>query len=290
MAPASPTVAGWELARRLRQRRDELGIDVKAITERLSFTRNYWSAIEHERKIISVEKLEILLELFEFDDDEQRELLNLRETAKQRSWLSRYSALYSVELLRMFGLEQGAQAVRTYESLLVPGLLQSEEYARASMTSEINTIRQVEVDQRVEVRLRRQQLLDGDNPLHLTAVISEAVLRQQMGGPKVLHGQLLHLARMIKEHPDNLEVRVIPFAATACGIFGASTFHLFDFASPRLPAVAWQETVTAGGIIDDENQVRDLSLTYAEALGRTLSRKDTHDLILKCAREIASEA
>jgi hypothetical protein len=285
MPPPSPTVATWELVLRQRQRRDELGLDVKTVYETLGFSRNYWSAVENERKVLSEEKLTMLVDLLEFDPEERRELLELREAAKQRGWWARYTGLFSDELRRFFGLEHGAQSIRTYDSLLISGLLQTEDYARAIMSADI-AVRQVEVDQRVGVRLRRQERLGGDDPLHLTAVISQAALLQQIGGPAVLRGQLEHLATMIEDHPDNLEVRVIPFTATACGLFGAATFHLIDFASPRLPTLAWQETVTAAGIIDAPIQVRDLSLTYGEALRRTLDAQDSLSLIRRCAKEI----
>ncbi len=288
MAPSSPTVASWELGLRLRQRREQVGIEVKTITERLGFSRAYWSAIENERKILSEDKLATVLDLLEFDDDEQRELLELREAAKRRGWWARFSALFSDELLRLYGLEHGAQSIRTYESLLIPGLLQTEDYARALIASDIATIRQVEVDQRVQVRLQRQQRLEGDEPLHLTAVISQGALLQQTGGPLVLHGQLLHLTKVIEEHPDTIQVRVIPFTATGCGVLGASTFHLIDFASPGLPTLAWQETVTSAGVIDDESPVRDLSLVHAEALKQSLSAQDSLTLINDCANELAS--
>ncbi|MGH3628164.1 MAG: DUF5753 domain-containing protein, partial [Sciscionella sp.] len=163
---------------------------------------------------------------------------------------------------------------------------QTEEYARALMTSEITTIRQVEVDQRIEVRLRRQERITGEDPLHLTAIVSQAALRQQTGGPQVLRDQLNHLASVVEEYPDVLDLRIIPFTATGCGAFGASTFHLIDFASTRLPTLAWQETVTAAGIIDEETQVRDLNLTYTEALARTLNAQDSLGLIKQHISEV----
>lgn len=285
MPPPSPTVATWELALRLRERRDQLGIEVETITEALGFTRNYWSAIENERRILAEEKLVALLDLFEFDQDEQRELLELREAAKERGWWSRYSGLFGDELRRFFGLEHGAQSIRTYDSLLIPGLLQTADYARAIMSADI-AVRQVEVEQRVEVRMRRQERLVGDDPLHLTTLMSQAALLQQIGGPAVLREQLTQLARMIEAHPDTLEVRVIPFTATACGLFGAATFYLIDFASPRLSTLAWQETVTTQAILDDPLKVRDISLTYGEALRRTLDAQDSLSLIRRCAKEL----
>jgi transcriptional regulator with XRE-family HTH domain len=285
MAPLSPTVATWELVLRLRQRRDQVGIEAKDIPGTLGFTRNYWSAVENERRVLAADKLAKLMEILEFDDEEQRELVELREAAIQRGWWVQYSGLFSPELQRFFGLEHGAHSIRTYESLIMPGLLQTEDYARALISADL-TVRQVEVDQRVDFRIRRQQRLDGDEPLHLTAVVSQAALLQQIGGTAILRAQLDHLADMIEKHPETLEVLVIPFTATACGLFGAGTFHLVDFDSARLPSLGWQETVTAQGIIDDPNQVRDLSITYGEALRTSMSAKDSLSLIRRCAKEI----
>jgi transcriptional regulator with XRE-family HTH domain len=284
--PSSPIVASWELVLRLRERREELGIEVKTITQALGFSRNYWSAVENERKILSEESLAKLIDLLEFDADERRELLELRVTAKERGWWARYSGLFDSELQRLFGLEFGAQSIRSYESILIPGLLQTADYTRAMMTPDV-TIRQVEIDQRIEVRLRRQERLGGDNPLHLTTIISEATLRQQLGGPAVLRGQLEHLATIIETHPDTIEVRVVPFTATSCSLFGAATFHLIDFENPRLPTVAWHETVTTWGIIDDPTQVRDLATAYGDALGRTLSKRDSLEMIRQRIKELA---
>lgn len=286
MAPLSPTVASWELMLRLRERRAQIGIEVKEITRALGFSRNYWSAIENGRKILSEDSLVKLAELFEFDDDEQRELRGLREAARQRGWWTRYSGMFDADLQRLFGLEYGAEAVRTYENILIPGLLQTPDYARALMTTGV-MVRQVEIDQRVDVRLQRQKRLQDDDPLHLTAVISEAALRQQIGGRAVLRDQLERLAERIEAHSDTIEVRVVPFTATNSELFGASTLHLMTFAKAGLPTLAWHESVSAWGVIDDPLVVRDLSLSFMDTLGRTLSREDSLTLIRRCAEELA---
>jgi transcriptional regulator with XRE-family HTH domain len=277
--------ASWELALRLRTRREQLGVDVQTITTELGFSRNYWSAVENERRTLTVDKLKAVLDLLECDEEEERELLELRAATKQRGWRTRYSAVCPAQALRYYGLEHGAKAIRTYASVLVLGLLQAEPYIRAMMTSEFSTIRQVEVDQLMELRLHRQQRLTGDDPPRLIAIVSEVALVQQIGGPGVLRDQLRHLAQVVEECP-HVDLLVIPFTATWCGIFGASSFHLLDFDSPRLPTLAWHESVTIGNVIDDEHQVRDLSLTYTDAFKRTLSREDSLQLIHRRLHEL----
>jgi transcriptional regulator with XRE-family HTH domain len=275
----SPTVAAWELALRLQRRRVRIGMDAKAVAEAIGFTRNYWSAVENERKLLSAENLSKVLDLLEFDQEAQQELRQLRAVARERGWWDEYSML-DADVQRLYGLEAGAGSVRTYESTLVPGLLQIAEYARAIMTPD-PTVREVEVDQLIEVRLKRQERLNGDTPLRLTALISEAVLWQQIGGPSVLRRQLQHLVELVEEHRDTIEIRVIPFTANSCGLFGAATSHVLDFPSSRLPTVAWQETVTARTVIEDRALVRDITTTYSAAREISVSPQKSSEIILR---------
>ncbi|MRH86648.1 helix-turn-helix domain-containing protein [Nocardia sp. SYP-A9097] len=289
--PESPVVASWELTLRLRQRRAQLGIDVKTIVKEVGLSRSYWVLIEGDRRIPAVDKLRALIQLFEFDADEAAELLALREVARGRGWWTGYSALFGPELLRWYGLEYGAQRIRTYESVLIPGLLQSEEYVRALMVTGIATVLPVQVEQRVEVRMRRQHRLEGDEPLHLSAVIGEASLVQQIGGPTVQIRQLQHLADTIEGHPDTIDVRLMPFTATERSIFSGATFHLLDFANPRLPTIAWHESTVVGEVLEDkgnETRVRDLGVIHDRAMSQAMGREATLDRIRAIALGIQS--
>jgi transcriptional regulator with XRE-family HTH domain len=279
----SPVVANWELVIRLRERREQLGITVNDITNELNFTRNWWSAIENERRLIPENTLTAVFDILKFAEQERRKLLELREDATENGWWNDYSALFNSELRRLFGLEQGAQGVREFETLLIPGLLQTKDYARAIMRSE-PTIRKVEVEQRVEARLRRQERLRGSNPLDVSVILSEATLRQQIGGAEVLRGQLDHLLDLIEQ--QNIEIRIIPFTATACALFGSGTLYLLDFQSPRLPMVAWQETVTTRSIITDATQVRDITMAFNEALERAEESRETKKIIDKHRKDL----
>jgi hypothetical protein len=260
-------------------------MDVKTITQRLGFSRNYWSAVENERKILAEDSLNKLLELFEFDEEERAELHALRAAAKARGWWTGYSAVLDEEVQRLFGLEAGAHSVRVYESLLIPGLLQTTAYARSLITPDVN-VRRVEVDQIVEARLRRQHRLLDKNPLRLTALISEAAFRQEIGGRVVLRGQLEHLVNMLERYPDTIDLRVIPFTMASCGLFGGAGVSIIDFRNPRLPTVVWQETVTFWGVINDPNKVRAISGTYRDAECRSLSRQQTLELLHRRVGEL----
>ncbi|WP_231974312.1 Scr1 family TA system antitoxin-like transcriptional regulator [Pseudonocardia sp. HH130630-07] len=277
-------MASWELSLRLRERRIELGVDVATITGALGFTRNYWSAVENERRILSEEKLGLLIDLLEFDTHEQGELYALREQSRGRGWWTAYSALYGEETHRFHGLEYGAQSIRSYEGL-VPGLLQTPEYTRALMEASIH-LRPVEVDQRIEVRRRRQERLTGEDPLHLTVILGEAALLQQVGGREVFRAQLQYLAEMARAHPKTIQIRVLTFNSPGCSLIGASTFHLIDFASSRLPTLVWQEAITVRQILDQPGQVRDVVFAWADALRLTLSAEESVRMVEGYAEEL----
>ena len=286
MALPSPIVAGWELVLRLRDRREQVGVEVKDITKALGFSRNYWSAIENERKILSDEALRKLLKLLDFNAEEEREMLELREIAKDHGWWTKYTALFDPELRRFFGLEHGAHTIRAYENLLIPGLLQTEDYARAVIHPFV-TVPRVQVEQRVGVRMRRQQRLDDKEPLHLTTVISEAALHQQIGGVAVLRDQLAHLVDMTKKYDKTLYVHVVPFQAGAYSLFGSGTICLIDFENARLPTVVWQEMGAAWGVIDNRPQVEAISAAFDQVLQLSLDRRDSLGLIQQRIKELS---
>ncbi|MFC8044212.1 helix-turn-helix domain-containing protein [Nocardia sp. NPDC057353] len=278
--PLSPAVARWELARRLRQRRLELGIGAAAITRQLDVSAAYWSHIENERNLVPEDKLEQLLDILEIDESEQHELLALRDAARLRGWWAAHPGLFDEELTRYYGMEWGAHTIRSYESVMMPGLLQGEEFIRALMNSRSATVAPVEAEERVRARLTRQgRLTDPDDPLHLSVVLGEAVLHQQLGGPEVLGRQLRHLVAVAERYPETVDIRVIPFA-DAGFVPAGSTFHLLDFDRPRLPTLAWYESAVFGETVVDDparNQTRVRDLTYLfermhrEALGRAES-------------------
>lgn len=103
MAPLSPTVARWELMRRIRRRRNEFDVSASVVAKELGFTLSYWSKVEKER-VLAEDKLKKLMRLLEFDPAEREEMLRLRDIAKQRGWWSGYAGLLSDEVTRLYGL------------------------------------------------------------------------------------------------------------------------------------------------------------------------------------------
>ena len=285
MAPTSPVVSIWELGLRLRERRDLAGLTATAAAQHAGCTQGYLSDVERGKTKIGPEKLDALLAAYELGKDEAAELRGLREEANRRGWWQEYSGIFDGTVLRYLGCEHGAASVRTHESLLIPGLLQTEEYARALFRGTPN-YRLTEMDPRVEARLTRQRRLDDEDPLRLTAVINEAALHQQVGGPEVLRRQLQHLVDVVERHPETVELRVVPFTAGGYDALGASTFHLLDFPGARLPQLLYQESLTIADTIERPTLIREYAYALREALGLALSTQDSLAAIRRMETEL----
>lgn len=286
MPPMSPAVANWELGLRLKEARELTGLKGVAAAKILELSQNFLSDVEHGRRKLKEDKLAEAGLTYGIPEEEMKGLLVLRDRASQHAWWADFSRLFAAEILRYFGLEYGAESVRTHEGLMIPGLLQTEAYAHSIVTSDGPNTRTSEAGRRVRARMLRQSRLIDEDPMRLTAVISEAALMQQVGGPAVLADQLRHLLDLIEKCPKTLEVRVIPFTAGSHGALGASTFHLLTFAEPHLPDLGWQETVTTWGLIENPTRVNQFSQTYAESLAQTADRRGSIELIERALRDI----
>ncbi|MEG8179440.1 helix-turn-helix domain-containing protein [Nocardia terpenica] len=285
MTPPSPVVARWELSYRTRKRRDELGITGPRIAKALKFSATYWPKVERDQRILAEDKLSQLLKLLDFTESEQAELIELRSLARERGWWSRYEGLFNEQTLRLWGMEFGAEEISAVESLLIPGLLQTEGYVRALIEADTAFIRQIEVQQRIDARMKRQERLSGPDPLRLNAVVSEAALRQQTGGPKVLHDQLIHIIEMVSAHPDTIDFRVLPYTSRTGAIRGCSTFHLLNFPRPELPTLAWSEVPGHRELIEDQERVRAMTIVFGHLQREALSTRKSIELLEELAEE-----
>ncbi|MFY1635201.1 helix-turn-helix domain-containing protein [Solwaraspora sp. WMMB335] len=285
LTEGSPVVQAWELGLRLRQRREEIGMTAAAAGKAAGIIQAYVSGVEAGRVKLPAKRLAQLVDIYELEPDDAAELEALRVGAARRGWWQDYAKLFPNEFLRFLGYEAGASQLRSFHSEAIHGLLQTEEYARAVIRGGSTTIRLTEVERRVDVRMARQVRLDGNDPIRISTVISEGALRQQVGGPAVMRGQLDHLATLMTERPEQVEIRVMPFTAGAHPAFGGP-YEILSFASPRLTDLVWQEILTFIDIVDQSTQVTDYVVTFAETRERALSSQDSLALIREIAREM----
>nr|MDT0660389.1 DUF5753 domain-containing protein [Micromonospora sp. DSM 115978] len=285
MAAMSPTVQAMELGLRLRERREELGMTAVGVGRTSGITQAYVSGVEIGKVKLPVDRLAQLVKLYEIDPQEAEELEALRVGAMGRAWWHQYKQLFPAEFLRFLGYEAGADHVRTYQSELIDGLLQTEAYARAILRGGNTYVRLTETEQRIEVRLARQRRLTEDPPLRVTAIFGEGTIRQQVGGPEVMRAQLDHLATLMTRKPRQFQIHIIPYAAGAYPALGAP-FQILSFASRRIPELVWQEVLTSSDIIDQSTRVADYLVTFGETLERALDFDESLALIRQVSKEM----
>jgi transcriptional regulator with XRE-family HTH domain len=166
--------------------------------------------------------------------------------------------------------EAQARRLRSFELVVVPGLLQTADYARAVLSSRVGATED-ELDEAVAARLARQQILEREQPPELWAILDEGVLRRPVGGPEVMRGQLTHLATMARR--PHIVVQVIPLAAGAHEGLRGGAFMIADFEDAA--TIAYQDTAVSGQIIEDASEADALAHTWdtlrLEALPRTAS-------------------
>lgn len=282
----SSMVQAWELGLRLRERREQLGLTATVVGKTTGIGGTNLSAIESGKRRLTAAKLTDLAGVYELSADELAELETIRARAEQREWYHDYTTIHSEEFVRFLGLEAGAASARNYQAELIPGLLQTADYARAMIKGGSPYIRSVDVGPRVESRLARQALLDGESPLRLSTVINQAALLQEVGGRAVQARQLEHLAEVIEDKHDHVEVRIMPFSAGAHPLIG-SPIVILSFDSPRLPDLLWQETVSSQTIVDRRVTLRECAASFEEAMDQALTTEDSLALIRHIRTETA---
>ena len=182
----TPTVRLRRLAAELRTLRTSSGLTRDAVVERTGINVATLYRIEHARVRPQTRTLRTLLDLYGADEQQQADLIALLRDARQRGWLHAYQSELPEQYTTYIGFEGEARSVWNYESLFVPGLLQTEDYARAVIRAVLPWASRDEVERRVEVRMERQDVLRNDNPLELWVIVDEAALRRQVGGQAVM--------------------------------------------------------------------------------------------------------
>jgi len=222
MKPAerSPTVRRRRLAKQLAELREQAGLPVKDVARQLEWAESTVYRMESARRGVKPGDVLLLLDLFTrtgrvVGSDEQREeLLRLSREARKRGWWQTYTGAMPEPFLVYIGLEAEVSTIRAYASELVPGLLQTEQYARAvRRASPISD--QNQTDRWVELRMARQRRLMDASPVQVWAVLNEGVLRRLVGGPEVMAEQLVRLVEAAAL--PNVTLQVLPFAAGALG-------------------------------------------------------------------------
>ncbi|HEX3207619.1 MAG TPA: helix-turn-helix transcriptional regulator [Propionibacteriaceae bacterium] len=229
MAKRSPTVRERRLARALRHLREEAGLTIEEIAEKLEMSASTVSRMETAQVGVRPRDLKFLLDMYEVSEAERDQLLQIARERRQQRWWREYADLPSILFA---GLEEDASAIWQYSTQLIPGLLQSEAYARAVLQAIRLDAKPGDVERRLELRVHRQELLTSEHAPEYWVVLDEAVVLRQVGGPAVMADQLGELIEAARR--PNVTLQVLPFTSGEhAGMDGEFTvFHYLESADP----------------------------------------------------------
>lgn len=209
---ATPTARQRRLGKELHRLREDFDATAEEIANRLGWSQAKLSRIENARIGVRVSDVRLLLELYEVDEGRKGEILALAEAATRRGWWHRYQQVLPEQFAKFVALEAEASSALAYATYTVPGLLQDEEYARRTLESAraVTVDTQRDISTRVEVRMRRQELLlRKENPLKFDVIIDESVLLRTIGNRDVMRRQMLKLLSLA-ELPE-ITIRCCPW-------------------------------------------------------------------------------
>jgi transcriptional regulator with XRE-family HTH domain len=275
----SPTIRRRRLGAELRRRREFAGVTIESVADRLECSASKISRIETGHTSATPRDVRDMLGIYGVSGDECEELVQISREARQKGWWHPYSAVLTGAYV---GLEAAAESIRAYEQQVVPGLLQTEDYARAMIRAARPDITANEVERRVSVRIGRQALLTQDDPIDLWVVLDEAVVSRPVGGHAVMRAQLQRLADAADL--PNVTIQILPFEAGAhAGMDG--TFAILDFPEPGDPDVVYAENATGGLFLEKGDELRKYIFIFDHIRAAALRPEESVALVMKLAEE-----
>ena len=270
------------LGGQLHRLRESRGITAEQAAKSIRGSHSKVSRMERGRVGFKERDVADLLTLYGVvDDDERAALLNLARETKVQGWWHAYSDVMPAWLEPYVGLEAVASAIRTYQTQLVPELLQTDDYTRA-LYSQGAAPSEREIARRCELRASRQEILHRPDAPALWVVIDEAALRRPVGSGNVVRGQLKYLAEMA--HHPAVTLQILPFSAGGHPAMGGS-FTILRFADPDLADVVYVEQLTSGFQLDKPAEVD----TYLDVMEQLCVQAETPASSVKILQQILDD-
>jgi transcriptional regulator with XRE-family HTH domain len=267
-ARTSPTVRRRRLGNELRRLRMRAGVTIDQVAKELECSESKISRIETGQVTALPRDVDDMLKLYEVSDERRDELMQLAREARKKGWWHAYGV---VPRSVYFGFEAAAEQISTYESMLIPGLLQTPAYARTILRTMHPNLSAEDIEQRVRVRKVRQDLLRQDDPPTVRVVLDEAVLRRPIGGPETMREQLDRLAEAAAL--PTVTIQVVPFhVGEHMGLFGP--FTILSFREPSQSDVVYLENATRESFLEAEEELREYEYAFDQLQGIALQRVD----------------
>ncbi|MEV0701714.1 helix-turn-helix transcriptional regulator [Saccharopolyspora sp. NPDC050389] len=284
---ASATVRRWQLTESLRQLREQAGLTMTEAAEELKGQPGKWSRsklqrIETRDQGVKAREVEQLLDLYRVADEDLRNwLLGLASTASERGYWLAFQRELPQDFHAVLNVEAELVAQRQFETMVVPGLLQTQEWARAVMTGGSPGVAADVIERRVLARMARQQVLTKQNPMKLHAIIEEAVLERPIGTNPVMRRQL---ERLLEEgEKEHITIQVLPMTAGASPAIDGP-FAILSLPDP-VPDFGLAEAPGRMVYIEDRDAVREYTLRFGILTERALSPAKSAERLAQAARK-----
>jgi transcriptional regulator with XRE-family HTH domain len=282
-ASTGPAVRRRQLMTELKRLRESAGLTQEDVAGQLDWHPTKIMRIETGRTAPHPNDVRVMLGLYGVaDSGVLAGLLKLAKDARQRGWWYSYKDVLLSRFELFLGLESEADSIRDFELSMIPGLLQTDDYARELIRG-LMAFDAAEIERRVELRMARQQILDREDAPHLWAIVDEAAVHRVVGGKAIMKAQLLHLANSA-EH-GRTTIQVLPFSA---GPHPGQTgpFIILGFAEPTEPEVVYMETVGGNLYVDKSEEVRLFSTVFDQLRAVALSPSQSAAMLQALAGEL----
>lgn len=278
-----PTVRRRRLGGELKRLREAAGIKMEQAAERIGGDKSKISRQENGRQGVSKLEVEALADLYGVEDQKLRTaLITMAREGRRKSWWAQYSDILPEMFQEQLSIESDAVRILLFQPLLVPGLLQTREYAEESIRGVEKTASDEQIELYVSVRMGRQEILRENAP-QVVCLLDEAVLRRTVGGPKTMAAQLQKLIEL--NNPPRLSIQVIPFGqGWHAGLDGA--FSIFSYPDPMDLDVVRLEYLDGALYLEEDGPVERYQLAFDQLRASALPSRQSMDLISQTARDL----
>jgi transcriptional regulator with XRE-family HTH domain len=289
----SPTVKRRRVAATLRLLRERANLTVTEAARQVDHDQSWLSRIESLESNIHPNDCRALLAVYGVTGEAAEAVVDVARLARQRGWWHKpYSTAMPDWFSRFVGLESDASAIRAFHPQTVPGLLQSEDYARATIMAAATPVQPKETERQVALRMDRQALLTSDDPPQFRAVLDEGALRRTIGGRRVMREQIERLLQETEQ--PHIEIQVLPFDAGAhAGLNGG--FVILDFAPPPAPypgqaddRIVYVDTWQGSLYYEQPAEVASYTAVFEQIRAEALSAERSRDLLRQIGKDLTT--
>ncbi len=278
--PIGPTIPRWQLGEQLTHLRESAGRTQAEVAETLGCSVSKVQKIEAGDVGVVRGELLLMLDLYGVSDEGLRdELTELSKLGKQRGWWSKFGQV-PAPFATFLGLESAAREIHIFEPLMVTGLLQTEEYARAIAETCDPGLTPEQVEKQVKLRIERQQRVLDTDPPQTWVILDEAAIRRVVGGPAVMAAQLRKLQALAK----SITIQIVPFTQGSYpGVRGGLT--IFEFDERMHSPVAYVESHAGNLYMERPEELHWCNVTFRHMTAIALSKQDSLRMIAEAAKK-----